>query len=149
AQSGLRVVALSEDLELGLELAADVLRRPTFPEDRVRMNLERRLGLLKSRADQPRVTASEQFDEIVFAGHPNHRPIIGYEASVARITRDRIAEFHRAYFRPDTAILGLAGNFDLGTARAAVERYFGDWASEGAPDFPAIPELARQTEAVE
>ena len=49
---------------LVVDLAADLLRNPSFPEDRVRLTIDRRLGLLKSRADQPRVVASELFDEI-------------------------------------------------------------------------------------
>jgi zinc protease len=149
AQSGLRATALSDDLDLVTELAAELLRHPTFPEDRVRLVVERRLGLLRSRADQPRVVASELFDELVFAGHPNHRPSHGYEASVSRITRDHLVEFHRTYYHPNATIIALAGNFDPAAAREAIERRFGDWERNDALTFPDVPEIVRQSTPVE
>jgi zinc protease len=149
ARSGVQAGGLSEDLDLCIELASDCLRRPSYPEDRVRLQVDRRLALLKSRADQPRTRASELFDEIVFAGHPNHRPTLGYESTVAGIARDGLLEFHRAYFRPDNALLSLAGRFDRDAALAAIERYFGDWAGEGELSFPPVPALERQRAPVE
>jgi zinc protease len=148
-QSGIRATALSDDLDLVTELAADLLRNPTFPEDRVRLTVDRRLGLLRSRTDQPRVIASELFDEIVFAGHPNHRPSHGYEASVTRITRDHLVEFHETYYHPNATIIALAGNFDPVAARDAIERRFGDWPRHDALAFPEVPEIARQAAPVE
>jgi zinc protease len=149
AQSGLRATALGEDLDLVTDLAADLLRNPVFPEDRVRLTVERRLGLLRSRADQPRVIASELFDEIVFAGHPNHRPSHGYESSVSRMTRDHLVEFHRAYYHPNATIVAIAGNFDPTVAREAIERRFGDWERKDDLAFPEVPEVVRQTSPVE
>jgi zinc protease len=149
SHSGVRVVGLAEDLDLCVDLAADCLRNPVFPEDRVRMFVDRRLALLKSRADQPRARAAELFDEIVCAGHPSHRPTHGYEASVAALTRDQLVAFHRAFYWPNDTVLALAGRFDPAVARAAVERYFGDWARADGHVLPQPPELRRQTEPVE
>jgi zinc protease len=149
SHSGARVVGLTEDLDLCVDLAADCLRNPVFPEDRVRLYVERRLALLRSRADQPRVRAAETFDEIVFAGHPSHRPTHGYEASVAAVTRDHLVAFHRDYYRPNDTVLALSGRFDPAAARAAVERAFGDWERSAGADRPEPPEISRQTAPVE
>jgi zinc protease len=149
SHSGARVVALTEELDLGLDLAADCLRNPVFPEDRVALHVARRLALLKSRADQPRLRAIEEFDEIVFAGHPNHRPGIGYEASLAGVTREKLVGFHRAYFHPNHAILTLAGNFEPERAKETIARYFGDWAPADEIDLPPPPDVRRQTSPVE
>jgi zinc protease len=113
------------------------------------MFVDRRLALLKSRADQPRVRAAEIFDEIVYAGHPAHRPTHGYEASVAALTREQLVAFHRAFYHPDKAILALSGRFDAAAAREAVERYFGDWARADELVLPEPPAVARQTTPVE
>ncbi len=149
SHSGVRVVGLSEDLELGVDLAADCMRNPVFPEDRVGLYVDRRLALLKSRADQPRVKAAELFDEIVFAGHPSHRPTQGYEATVSGITRDRLVAFHHDFYSPDTTIIALAGRFDPAAAREAIERSFGDWNARRATPLVEPPEIARQTAPVE
>lgn len=147
--SGVRLVGLTEDFDGCLEIAADCLRNPAFPEDRVRMHVDRRLALLKSRSDQPRSRAADAFDEIVFAGHPCHRPSHGYESSVAGLTRDHLVAFHDAFFHPNTAVLSLAGRFDPAEALASIERHLGDWAHNGALALPEAPEIARQTAPVE
>jgi zinc protease len=149
ARSGVQAVGLSEDLDLCVDLAADCLRRPAFPDDRVRFQVERRLASLKSRADQPRTRASELFDEIVFAGHPNHRPTLGYEATIGRLKREDLLAYHEAYFRPNNALLALTGRFDPAVALASIERYFGDWVPSDSLAFPAVPTLERQRAPVE
>lgn len=149
SHSGVRVVGLTEDMDLCLDLAADCLRNPAFPEERISLHVERRLALLKSRADQPRVKALELFDEIVFAGHPSHRPALGYEATIAALDRDRVVEFHDRFFHPNLATLAMAGRFDPAVAREAIERYFGDWRARPEATVPDAPLVARQTAPIE
>lgn len=149
AYSGTRVVGLAEDLALALDVAADCVRAPVYPEDRVRLQVERRLGTLRSRADQPKAVASDLFDEIVYAGHPAHRPSLGYPHTVARITREGLAAFHAAWFRPERTLVALAGGFDPADARESIERAFGDWERATGTVIPELPELGRQTTPVE
>lgn len=149
SHSGIRVVGLTEDLDLCVDLAADCLRNPIFPEDRLRLHVDRRLALLKSRADQPRLRAAEIFDEIVYAGHPCHRPSHGYEASVARLDRADVVGFHESYYNPNATMLSIAGNFDPNAALETIERYFGDWSRRDDIVVPESPEIQRQSEAIE
>lgn len=147
--SGARVALLSKDAALGLEIIADLLRNAVFPEDKVRMYVDRRAAQIKSRLDVPRVLASDTFNEVVFAGHPLHRPSIGYEETVRKLTRADIVDFYSRYYAPNNIVLAIAGDIDKAEIKRQVEELLGGW--ERAADFrlPEVSRPARQTAPME
>ncbi len=147
--SGVQSVFLSHDLWLGLDITADVLMNATFPEDKIKLHIGRRAAQIKSRLDVPRIQASDAFNEIIFAGHPLHKPSIGYEETIAKLNRDEFVEFYRRYYVPGNTLLSIVGDFDKEELKQWVADIFGKW--EGAVDFnrPAIAAVNRQTEPIE
>jgi zinc protease len=142
--SGVRAAFLSSDISLGLEIAADVLMNATFPEDKVRLHVERRVAQLKSRLDVPRVQASDEFNEVVFKGHPLHRPPVGYGRTVGGLTRDDLTDFYRRYYVPNNTILTIVGDINKAEVKQKIEDVFGGW--EKAADF-ARPVIGRPERA--
>ncbi len=146
ASVSLRV--LRKDLDLGLDLLADVLLRPTFPEaelDRKRTEL---LGVIQKRQDDPGTVAGEAFAQLVFGPHPYSRPVIGTAATLPAITRADVQAFHGRFYRPESTILAVAGDISMAEARAALERRLGSWARGTAgppPPRPAAPPVAART----
>jgi zinc protease len=57
---------------------------------------------------------------------PQRRPGIGSIEDLDSATLDDARAFYEAYYGPDTATLIVAGNFEIGTLRALVDRYFAD-----------------------
>ena len=53
------------------------------------------------------------------------RPIIGYESSVGRISRDDILAFYRKWYVPRNMSLVISGNFDHDMLITQVQNYFG------------------------
>lgn len=147
--SGVRAAFLSADVSLGLDITADVLMNATFPEDKVRQHIERRVAQLKSRLDVPRVQASDAFNEEVFKGHPLHRPPVGYEATVKTLTRDDMTEFYRRHYVPNNTILAIVGDIDKAEVKSKIEEVFSRWEKDAdfKPIEPARP--ARQREPIE
>ncbi|HSO75100.1 MAG TPA: pitrilysin family protein [Blastocatellia bacterium] len=147
--SRLAVVALSRDFELVLDIASDVLMNAVFPEDKVRQQTERRAAQIVSRLDVPRTQASDIFNEIVFRGTPQHRPAVGYEATVRRLSRKGIEEFYRRYYVPNNAALAIAGDIDGNEAIECVASAFSTW--ERARDFvpPDVPRPSLDAQPVE
>jgi zinc protease len=146
ATTGVSLKVLSGDLDLAIGLTADLLRHSAFPEDRVRMEVGRRVAELQARQDEPRVVASDEFNEIVYAGTPLRRPTLGYEATVARLTPDDLRAYHRNFFGPERTIVAVAGDFDASTTAERLRAAFGDWKNDGQvppPDVPA-PRLQAQ-----
>jgi zinc protease len=125
--SGVHAAFLSKDIAVGLDMTADLMTNATFPDDKVAQIIDRRVAQIKSRLDSPRVQASDIFNEIVFRGHPQHRPSVGYESTVAKLSRADILDFYRRYYVPNNTILAIAGDVDKREVMRAVEEAFGKW----------------------
>ncbi len=88
---------VKKDIDLGLELLADILIRPVFPQDFVEKEKERTLSEIASAKDRPQVIAGWAFNELIYQDHPLHRPSHGYPETVQRITREDLLAFHHRY----------------------------------------------------
>jgi len=140
---------LSKDLLLGLEITADLLENAQFPEDKVRQYVDRRMAQIKSRLDVPRVQASDIFNEIVFRGHPEHRPPIGYTRTVKKLTRDDLLAFYSQYYVPGNAILAIVGDIDRDEVTRRVEDLFGRWRLRDGFEAPSVPPPVLQAGPIE
>src|SRR5437660_7627908 len=135
---------LKKDIDLGLELLADLLMRPIFPQEYVDKEKERTLAEITSAQDRPQVVAGWAFNELVYQDHPLHRPSHGYPATVERIERNDLIEFHQKYFVPNNVILSVVGDFKVPDILPKIEKAFGAWPSKTI-DFPTSPPPIRQT----
>ena len=62
---------------------------------------------------------------MVFGEHPYGRPNEGTPQSIARMTREDLVAFHRAWFVPNNALLAIVGDLTADEAFAAAEKAFG------------------------
>jgi zinc protease len=147
--SGAVVRLLSKDAGLGLDVASDLLINATFPDDKVRRDIDRRVAQIKARLDVPRTQASDVFNEIVFEGSPQHRPPIGYEEMVKALTRVDVVEFYRRYYVPQNTVLAIAGDIDKKEVRSLVEDTFGKWPRSSEFNTPNVPRPHRQLAPIE
>jgi zinc protease len=124
--------ALGDKLDAGLELLADMVRRPRLDEREFdRLKAERLNDILQARADPGRL-ADERFLGEVFAdGVPYRRLSAGTPESVEPLTVADARAHHAATLAPDTTSIVIAGAFDPAAALASVEARFGDWAGHG------------------
>jgi zinc protease len=132
------LAVLRRDLDLGLDLLADVLRRPTFPSDEVERARAETLATLRRAEEDPAVVAGRAFRQLVFPGHPYGAPVDGTEATVAVLGRDEVLAFHRTAYRPGATVVAIAGDVATADAVRAVEARLGGW-TEAAPGPPAPP----------
>lgn len=134
----LSIKTVAADFPAMLQLAAELLRSPSFPEHE--LELERRLALqtIRSQQEQPFTLGFDQLRHIMYGEHPYARSGLGTEATVAQLTRDDLQQFHSTHFRPDNLVISLSGRIAPEAATALIERMFGDWV---APPVP-LPVLA-------
>ena len=134
-------------LGAALDLLADVLLRPTFPDSEVTRQRELRRAQLVQQRDEPVAIANVAFPAIVYgAGHPYGHPLNGSDSTTAALTRDRVTQFYTATYRPDAARLLIVGDVTLTEARRLIEARFGAWPRPEAPPPPA-PSAATPTPA--
>ena len=84
--------------------------------------------------NQPYGTWWERLPALAFPEeHPFHHSLIGSMDDLTAASLDDVRHFFAAYYRPDNAVLSIAGDFDRDEAMAMVERHFGPIVSGPAP----------------
>jgi zinc protease len=124
---------LKRDLALGLDLLAEVVLTPTFPEaELARRKAQIQAGIKRSEED-PGTVAGRALARLVFDVHPYGRPSEGTVESVGRLTRDDVVKFYGERVRPDTTIVAVVGAVTVDEARREVLARFGAWPRPPAP----------------
>jgi zinc protease len=129
---------LAEDLDMLLNIFAETVREPVFPNEQLERLRAQILTHLSIRAQDTGDMASLTFDQIVYQDHPYSRPEEGYPETVNRITRADLVEFHRRNYGPQGLVIAIVGAVDPQKAVDSVRRYLGDWEN---PDQPIQPDL--------
>ena len=131
---------LSADFEAGLELFADAVVNPVFPPEEVERFRAQAAGLLLPALQNPATQAEDRLWALAFQGHPYERNPLGTLESLGRLDREAVRVFHRDFYRPDRAVLAIAGDVDLERAFAVASDRFGGWAGRAAtPPRPPVP----------
>ena len=134
---------LRKDLGLGLDLLAEVLLTPAFPEAEVRRKVaEIKAGITRSEED-PATVASRALARLVYPTHPYGRPVEGTLESVDRLTRDDVVRFWRDHARPDTTVIAVVGQVTVDEARREILARLGGWRRPA----PAPPQVGAATPA--
>ena len=134
----INTVVMKDSLSLGLQLMADVVRRPTFAPDEVERQRQQAMSGLKVAAEDPDTVASQVIDRLIYGFHPYGLPGSGTAESLATLTRDDIVAYHKQFFVPNNALLAVVGDVSADEAMAGLEKAFGDWAAGEVPTFKPI-----------
>ena len=126
---------LSKDIDIGLELFADVVRNPRFDKDRFELAKARMLDSIRRENDEPTHIADRELEKLLYAGTPYGR--VPTLETVESITLDDVRAFHRKYFRPANFIIGVTGDFDEKTIVRKLEEAFKGW-NGPASEYPTV-----------
>lgn len=100
----------------------------------------------QSYENRPYGMASLELDKMLWPeGHPYHWPVIGYMEDLTAASYDDVVQFFKTYYAPNNASLVLAGDIDLDSTQALVEKWFGE-IPRGADVLPVAPPSAKLTE---
>jgi zinc protease len=135
--------ALAKDAKLCLDLLSDILLHPSFPETEMGEVRDEMLAAIAALFDNPHELANAHFANQLFGeNHPDGWVLAPDD--VRKITRARLETFWKTFYRPNRAMLAVAGDVDPAKLRAGIDKAFGGWARATVPPRPAwtIPELA-------
>ncbi|HSO73190.1 MAG TPA: pitrilysin family protein [Blastocatellia bacterium] len=116
---------VKKDIARGLDLVADVLLNPTFPQAEVTKLLTQRIDEIKAAKDQAQSVIGNYFRAYLYGSHPYGRPPGGDEKSNAEITRDDVVKFYQTYYTPGNTILAVVGDFEIGEMERTLTTRFG------------------------
>ena len=139
----LSCTCLAEDFDDVLALIADVMRRPTFPDQEIVKRREEAVTVLRQKDDNPAARAVDAVMELLYTrNHPYGRPSKGTVAGVERVSRADMVGFHARRFQPSALTLAIVGDIraDHAVSRAALE--LEGWVAVPVDGF-SIPEAPR------
>ena len=142
--------ALAENLDESLDLFADVILNPSFPEDEFERQQQQQLAGIGREKVQPVSMAQRVLPRILCGeGHAYSNPLTGSgtEESVGALDVDALRAFHDTWFKPNNATLIVVGDIAMGDLLPAIESRFASW-EEG--DVPAknLADVAAQPETI-
>jgi zinc protease len=140
-------VSTTASFQPTLDILADLLVNPTFPEKGLeRLRAQRLVALTQANA-LPGAVNSRVFSRVLFgAEHPYGQR--ADETSLEAITRDDIGAFHRAYFQPGRAIVTVVGDVEPKALKATLDKAFANWPAGGerpAFKYPPAPQPQKRT----
>lgn len=116
---------LRKDFAAGLDLTADSVLHPAFPEDEVKKVLARSVDSARAQKDNPQAAIGQYFRAFFYGpAHPYGHP--ADEASYRQMDRAKIADYARNMFVARNMIVIVAGDFDTAAAGMAVRKIFGN-----------------------
>ena len=120
-------ILLPSNLNEGLQLLADIIRRPAFSAEELERQREQLLSALKVSYQDPDYVAGAVVERLIFGFHPYGKPGNGTPESVAALTRDDLVAFHGRWYHPNNTLIAFVGDVSVDAAVAAVAKAFGDW----------------------
>src|SRR5262245_41978198 len=116
---------LDSDLELAIDLVADVVLNGRCATDDVELERDVVLEEIAMRDDDPEDALGDVFLSALFGDHPVGRPVIGTARSVSAMTRGQLHSFHVRRYTPERMVVAVAGNVDHNEVVALVRQHFG------------------------
>jgi predicted Zn-dependent peptidase len=116
---------LKKDFDKGLDLTADAILHPSFPEAEVKKALAQRIDAARAQKDNPQAAIAQYFRAFFYGpSHPYGRP--ADEATLRRIDREKIVEYAKRLYTGKNMIVIVGGDFDNAAAQTAVTKMFGE-----------------------
>ena len=132
--------SLAPDLPILIQTFADVVQNASFPPEQLELTRQQALTSLKVELDTPSVLARRTFQQKVYPeNHPFHA--FPTEDSLKGITREDLVRFYQEYYRPDTTILTLVGDFDPASVRSLLEKQLSGWQANGKAAVANYPQV--------
>ena len=138
--------ALAQFNDRILELMADVVLNPSFPENEVELARQNTKESLRQQRAQPAFLASEMVSRVMFGAHP-YSIVAPTPESIDRSTREEFVNFHKSKLVPNSAVFIIVGDVRHDDILRRIESLFSTWrrGEELVTDFPAPPIRTKRT----
>ena len=134
--------ALKENLDRSLDVFADVILNPIFPEADFKRIQKQRLAGIQREKTEPATMGLRVFPGLLYGpAHAYGNPFTGSgtEASVASLTTADMRKFHDTWFKSDNATLVVVGDTTLNEITPKLERLFKGWERGAVPKKNLAP----------
>ena len=129
-----------------LDLLAEVVLEPSFPENEVELAKRNTKESLRQQRAQPSFLSSEMVSRVMFGDHP-YSVVAPTPESIDRVSREEFVKFHRAKLVPNNAVFFVVGDVSYDDILKRTESLFSTWqrGEELVANFPAPPVRTKRT----
>jgi len=117
--------AKGDNLTWALEMEADRMVNSNIAQT----DLDHEFSVVRNEFEigenQPSEILSERMWSTAYLWHNYGKSTIGSRADIEKVPATSLKRFYKKYYRPDNAVLMLAGKFDPKTALRQIDQYFG------------------------
>jgi zinc protease len=139
---------LKKDLDKGFDLFMETLRRPAFPEEEIRREIEKTLAAIQSGEENPGEVARKEFQKALFLKSPYGHPIEGTKESVPRLRREAALRFYQAYYHPNNCILAVVGDVTVEEIKKKIIPHLIQWPMAEIPRVPFTGSFAKERKTI-
>ncbi|MEJ2385641.1 MAG: pitrilysin family protein, partial [Xanthomonadales bacterium] len=125
-----RLSALKNKLEPSLDLFAEIVREPSFPDEEIERLRKRWLASIEQEKNQPVQLALRTLPPLMYGDdHAYGIPFTGSgtEESINSLTRDDLVNWHQTWIRPSNGTLFVVGDTTMDEILPLLNEYFGKW----------------------
>ena len=129
--------SLKSNLDKSLDIYADVILNPSFPEDELERQRQQRLAQIQREKTTPVQMGIRVFPQFLYGkDHAYGIPFTGtgYEESVKKITKGDLEKFHSTWFKPNNATLIVVGDITMSEIKSKLENLFSSWQKGDTPE---------------
>lgn len=123
---------LVEHFARAFELLADIVFHSTFPQREIEKETEVIIDEIQSYEDNPAELIFDDFEDLIFRGHPLGRNILGRPELLRTFRTEDAADFTRRYYRPENMVFFVLGDVDFRRVVRLAEKLVGDLPGGGA-----------------
>ena len=132
---------LARNIAPALDIYADIVLRPHFPEDELEPVQALTVQDILSLEDAPQQKVMVELRRRYYPS-PLSKDKRGRKEDIESLTIGDVRAQHRRLFRPNGSILSVAGNIEWEPLKAQVERLFGNWEPGASADIQPQPHQA-------
>ncbi|MFN3325656.1 MAG: M16 family metallopeptidase [Bryobacteraceae bacterium] len=134
--SNVSLSAVKIKLDPSLEIFADVILNPAFPESEFKRLQQQQLAAIQREKASPTQAGLRVLPALLYgSGHAYGNPFSGSgtEDSVRKMTVADMKKFHEAWFKPNNATLVIVGDTTMAEITPKLERLFSKWQRGDVP----------------
>jgi len=140
-----QLTSLKATFPQALDVLADVVQHPQFPQEEVERQRASRIGeLAQQRENAGAVAARVEAAALYGPKHPYGNIQLGTEAALKATTRADLQTFWQQHYLPNNAALIVSGDISEAELKTLAEAKFGSWkAGTVAPSVNATPQTTK------
>jgi predicted Zn-dependent peptidase len=114
---------MKEHLARATELIADVVFNSTYPQHEIDKEAEVIVEEIESYNDTPSELIFDEFEDIIFKGHPLGHDILGTKEKVRSFRTEDAIQFTQRLYRPERMVFFVFGNYAFERVKKTAEKY--------------------------